>query len=116
MRSWSDLIIWKKSHQFTLDVYKITANFPESEKYGIISQIRRAAYSVPSNIVEGHSRKTDKEFLNFLHIARGSLEEVKYFLLLSKDLNYLASEVYEKLISLASEVSYLLQKFIGAIQ
>ncbi len=78
VNSFMDLIVWQKSHQLTLDVYRTTSLFPNSEKFGLVSQMRRAAYSIPSNIVEGHSRKSRKEFLQFLSIAKGSLEELKY--------------------------------------
>lgn len=84
-----DLRVWQKSHQLTLDVYKVTKNFPQDERYGIISQMRRAAVSVPANISEGFRKKTTKDKLNFYNIAHGSLDELKYYVILSKDLNYI---------------------------
>ena len=75
---WKDLEVWKKAHNLVLEVYKLTAKFPQNEKYGLIDQIRRAAYSVPTNIVEGQSRNTTKEYLYFLYNARGSVEEIRY--------------------------------------
>ena len=75
VNSFRDLIVWKKSHELTLEIYKTTKFFPSEEKFGISSQIRRAAYSISANIVEGHPRKTKKEFIQFLSIAKGSLEE-----------------------------------------
>ena len=69
------LIVWQKSHELTMEIYKLTSFFPSDEKFGLVSQMRRAAYSIPANIVEGHSRKSKKEFLQFLNIAKGSLEE-----------------------------------------
>lgn len=83
--SYKDLKVWEKSHQLTLDIYKLTCRFPADEKYGLTSQIRRAAVSVRVNIVEGKNRNTTKEFMQFLHISRGSVQEVHYLLLLSKD-------------------------------
>jgi four helix bundle protein len=115
VNNFEDLIVWQKSHQLTINVYKITNGFPDDEKFGIISQIRRAAYSVPSNIVEGHSRKSKKEFLHFLSISKGSLEELKYFLILSKDLNYLTIEKFDDLKSLADEVSKILYGFTKSL-
>jgi four helix bundle protein len=86
---WRDLEVWKRAHELVLSIYQIIARFPDSEKYALSDQLKRAAYSVPANIVEGHSRKTSKEFLQFLYQARGSLEELRYFIFLSKDVNYI---------------------------
>ena len=72
--------MWQKSHQLTLDVYKITTGFPSEEKFGIVNQMRRAAYSIPSNIVEGYSRKSKKEYLQFLNIAKASLKKLRNFI------------------------------------
>jgi four helix bundle protein len=86
---WRDLEVWKRAYELVLSIYQIIARFPDSEKYALSDQLKRAAYSVPANIVEGHSRKTSKEFLQFLYQARGSLEELRYFIFLSKDVNYI---------------------------
>jgi four helix bundle protein len=77
-----------------LDIYKVTLLFPADEKYNLISQLRRAAVSVPNNIVEGAGRFSKKEFIKFLIIARGSIEECKYLLLLSRDLNYINENIF----------------------
>ena len=114
-KSFKDLIIWAKSHQLTLEIYRLTKNFPSDEKYGLISQIRRAAYSIPSNIVEGHSRKSKKEFLQFLNIAKGSLEELKYFIILSADLKYITKDQQHNLDELAEEVSKILYVFTKSL-
>jgi four helix bundle protein len=82
MAGYRDLKVWQKAHELTLDIYQLTKEFPDEEKFGLISQMRRAAYSVPSNIVEGKSRSSQKEFKFFLTIARGSIDELNYFLLL----------------------------------
>lgn len=111
IKTFRDLVVWQKSHQLTLEIYKITLNFPQDEKYGLISQIRRAAFSVPSNIVEGHSRKSTKEFLQFLSIAKGSLEELKYFIILCSDLKYITVEQQIKIEELTDEVSKILYSF-----
>lgn len=107
------LKIWQKAHLLTLGIYKITKDFPKYELYGIVSQIRRAAASVAANIVEGYSRKSKKEFIQFLYQARGSLDEVIYFLILSKDLHYLSDKDFEKIINLASELMKMLNSFIS---
>lgn len=92
-----DLRIWKLSHELTLEIYKITKNFPKDEVYGIVSQIRRASSSVCANIVEGFYRDTTKELIKFLYNARGSAGEVTYFLILVKDLGFVDKAEYEKL-------------------
>lgn len=115
VNTFKDLIIWQKSHYLTLEVYKITSKFPPEEKYGITSQIRRAAYSIPSNIVEGHSRKSKKEFLQFLNIAKSSLEELKYFIILSGDLNYISKKDQNHLEEITEEVSKLLYSFTNKL-
>jgi four helix bundle protein len=112
---WKDLIVWQRSHEFVLEVYKLTSDFPEKERFGLIQQIRRSSASVAANIVEGKSKRTDKEFLAFLYNSRGSLEETRYHLLLSKDLGYIDETRYNSLENLAAEVSFLLNKLIAAI-
>ena len=89
MRDYKKIKAWELAHELVLSVYRSTAHFPSSEQFGVTSQLRRAASSVPANIAEGSGRTTDKDFLRFLDIALGSLKETEYFLLLSKELNYL---------------------------
>jgi four helix bundle protein len=113
--TFKDLIVWQKSHQLTLEIYKVSLKFPSEEKFGLTSQLRRAAYSIPSNIVEGHSRKSKKEFLQFLNIAKGSLEELKYFIILSNDLNYITNKEQENLELLTEEVSKILYSFTKSL-
>jgi four helix bundle protein len=112
---WKDLIVWQKAHELVLQIYKTTADYPDKERFGLIQQVRRSATSVAANIVEGKSKKTDKEFIAFLYNSRGSLEETRYHLLLSKDLGYIDNEHYEVLEKLASEVSFLLNKLINSV-
>ena len=92
--SYEELDVWKESHKLALEIYKLTRNFPKDERFRIVDQMCRAAISVPTNIAEGTGRHSKKEFLQFLYIARGSVEETKYLLLLAKDLNYLKHEIY----------------------
>ena len=112
MPGYQDLKVWQISHQLTLDIYRITESFPKSEVFGIISQLRRAAYSVPSNIVEGKSRDTDKEFRRFLIIARASCDEVSYFLLLSKDLNFISEDLYKTHVETCQHIASMLNNLI----
>ena len=86
------------SHNLTLEVYKASEKFPESEKFGITSQIRRSAASIPTNISEGCGRDSDSEFNRYLTIALGSASETEYLLILSKDLGYINGETFEKLV------------------
>lgn len=112
---WKDLIVWQKAHELVLEIYRTTGEYPEKERFGLIQQVRRSAISVAANIVEGKSKKTDKELTAFLYNSRGSLEETRYHLLLSKDLGYIDKEHYEVLEKLATEVSFLLNKLINSV-
>jgi four helix bundle protein len=87
-KSFEQLIVWQKVHQFVLDVYRLTESFPRKEIYGLTSQLRRAAVSIPANIAEGFKKRGRADKVRFLNIAQGSLEECRYYLILAKDLNY----------------------------
>ena len=87
-KTFRDLIVWQRAHQFVLHIYEITAEYPKSEQYGLTSQFRRAAVSVAANIAEGFRKKGQQDKLRFYNISRGSLEECRYYLILSEDLNY----------------------------
>ncbi|MDM1086237.1 four helix bundle protein [Myroides odoratimimus] len=91
MKTHKDLDVWKYSREFVSTVYTLTKGFPRDEVYGLISQIRRSAVSIPSNIAEGSARKGDKEFIHFLYIALGSTAELETQLLLASDLGYLSN-------------------------
>ncbi|MBW2608803.1 MAG: four helix bundle protein [Deltaproteobacteria bacterium] len=113
---WKKLKVWQKPHALVLEVYRITTKFPKTETYGLVDQIKRASCSIPSNIVEGQSRNTTKEYLNFLYMARGSLEELRYFLLLSKDLTFLDAEVYGGMEKECEEISLMLNGLIKSLK
>lgn len=106
---------FKKSHELTKLVYKLTNKFPKDERFGLISQLRRASSSIPSNIAEGSGRSTLRDFRSFLHNALGSAKEVEYQLLLSKDLEYIDDETYNKLILILNEVIGKLKNYIKTI-
>ncbi len=110
------LVIWEKSDDLAFQVYKATVSFPKSELYGITSQIRRAALSVPTNIVEGYARNSKKEFGRFIAIALGSLAELKYLVSFANRLDYLSKAQYEVLINLAEEVNRILWKFYQSLK
>ncbi|MBM4141929.1 MAG: four helix bundle protein [Nitrospira sp.] len=105
MKSVEDLDVFKKSHLMVLRIYELTKRFPVDERYGLISQIRRAAYSIPSNLMEGSNRLGSKEYRQFVGIARGSAAELKYQLLLSKDLGYVPAEKYNEIEKEILEIS-----------
>ena len=110
------LEVWKKAHEFTLLVYKLTSLFPKEEKYSLVDQLRRAASSVPTNILEGNERNSTKEFIQFLFTAKASLAETKYHLLLAKDLNYLSEFNYHKALELANEVGKMINGLISYLR
>lgn len=110
--SFCDLVVWRKAHEFVLAVYAFTSSFPQKEMYGLTSQMRRAAVSIPANIAEGFRRRSKQEKCRFLNIAEGSLEECRYYLILARDLRY--GETAD-LTSLLEEISRLLHSYRAAI-
>ena len=113
--SWHDLIVWQKAHLLALEVYRITKVFPADERYRLIDQLCRAATSVPTNIAEGKGRDSLAEFNHFLVIARGSLEETRYLLLLARDLGYIAADQQAHLESIATEISKMLNALLKSL-
>ena len=107
-KKFTDLIVWQKAHQFVLSVYRLTTRFPKEETFGLTAQFRRAAISVSANIAEGFRKKGTKDKARFFNIAEGSLEECKYYLILSKDLDYAN---VDNEFDLAEEVSKLLYAY-----
>lgn len=112
-KTYQDLIVWQRAHAFVMEVYAVTKNFPKDELFGLTSQLRRAAVSVPSNIVEGFSRWGDKDKIKFYNIAEASLKEADYQLYLAQELQYSNTE---RARSLASETQRLLAAFINSIR
>lgn len=108
LKRFQDLLVWQKAHLLVLQIYNLSQSFPAEEKFGLTSQIRRASVSVASNIVEGFRRKSVKDSLHFYNIADGSLEELKYQLLLTLDLNFINNDGFKKAMSLSEEVSKML--------
>ena len=111
-KSFQDLLVWRKAHELVLAVYALTATFPKPETYGLSLQMRRAAVSVPANIAEGFRRRSRTEKARFLNMAESSLEETRYFLILSRDLRY--GDTAPLMTSL-EEVSRLLNAYTTAI-
>lgn len=111
MHRFKDLEIWKSSRKFCFEIYAITSNFPESEKFGLTNQLRRASVSVPSNIAEGCSRSSSKDFSRFLEIAIGSIFEIETQLLISFDLGYLDQEKLDELCFNLDRIVKMTSKF-----
>jgi four helix bundle protein len=112
-KTFTELIVWQKAHQFVLAVYQITKEFPKEEIYGLTSQFRRAAISIAANIAESYKKWSDKEKARFLNIAHSSLEECRYYLILSNDLGYCKVTTENKLIE---EISKLLFSYTKTIK
>ncbi|HVY67917.1 MAG TPA: four helix bundle protein [Patescibacteria group bacterium] len=108
IKDFKEVFVWQKAHQLALAVYKITAAYPKDEVYGLVSQTRRAAVSIPSNIAEGFKRFGVQDDVRFCNIAQGSLEEIRYQILLAKDLGYINAVQYGTIESLSVEVAKLL--------
>ena len=112
-KRFTDLIVWQKAHQFVLNIYRLSANFPKSEIYGLTSQFRRAAISIPANIAEGFKKRGSADKVRFMNIAQGSLEECRYYLFLVKDLEYADTK---ELLCQIDEVGRLLAAYSKAIK
>ena len=108
LKSFQELEVWQKAHHLVLQTYRVTDGFPDRERYGIVSQVRRSAVSIPANIAEGFGRRTTKELLQFLVQANGSLEETRYFLILSLDLGYLKKQDFEEMQKQCSSVAQMI--------
>jgi four helix bundle protein len=112
MKDYKNFTVWQKSHQLTLDVYKIVNDFPKEELFGLVSQMKRSSSSIPTNIAEGCGRNSDKDFARFLIIAFGSANELEYQFILSSDLNFINKEKIEKLLSQIEEIKKMLNRLI----
>ncbi|MFB3094686.1 MAG: four helix bundle protein [Candidatus Acidiferrales bacterium] len=116
IKSFEDLEVWRKAHELTLLIYRLTRAFPPDERFGLISQLRRASSSVAANIAEGYGRRTTKELLRSLRIANGEAEETRYFSLLSKDLSYMNAQEFDTVNQLCRSVSQLLSALGRSLQ
>ena len=110
------LVVWQKAHALALHMYAVTREFPKDEMFGLTSQMRRSAVSVPANVVEGYARASSKEKNQFLHIARGSLAELEYYLDLTLDLGYISHKQHNELINLRNDTGRVLHGFIRSIK
>ena len=115
MHRYKDLKIWQHSRAFCKDIYIVTSSFPEDEKFGLISQLRRASISIPSNIAEGTSRESNKDFKRFLSISQGSCYEIETQLLLSYDLNFINNDQFETLNNTLNQIIKMISKFSNSL-
>jgi four helix bundle protein len=112
-KTFEDLLVWQKSHEFVLELYRYTSLFPKNELYGLVSQMRRAAVSIPANIAEGFKKRGLADKIRFINIAQGSLEECRYFLILAQDLKYGESQA---LMNSLEEISRMMQAYQKALK
>ena len=115
MRDFRKHKIWQRSHQLTLDIYKQTINFPKAERYGLVSQMRRSAASVPANIAEGCGR-SEGDFGRFLQIAMGSATELEYHLILTSDLNHIQEDKAEVLIEELQQIKRMIVTYMRKVR
>jgi four helix bundle protein len=112
--SYRDLIAWQKAVRFVSEIYRVTATFPRDELYGLVSQLRRAAVSIPSNIAEGQGRLTEGEFRQFLGHARGALFEVETQLHIANELGFISAGQLQRTVRLSTEVGMLVNGLLGS--
>jgi four helix bundle protein len=115
IQSYKDLIVYQKGYKLALEIYRVTKRFPKEEIFGLVSQMRRSAVSIPCNIAEGYRRKHRKEYIQFLYIASGSCGEMETLLSLSRDLNMVENEEMDDLYCLQEAISRLLQGLIHSL-
>lgn len=113
-RDFTDLIVWQKSHALVLKIYSITRTFPAEERYGLVSQMRRAGVSIAANIAEGFKRQGSKSKILFYNISQTSLEEVRYYFILARDLGY--AKDTKKIMADCQEIARLLKGLMNAIR
>ena len=116
MKDFRNLKVWEKAHRLTLKIYKVTEQFPREELYGLTSQIRRAAVSIPTNIAEGCVRSSDADFSRFLYIAVGSTSELEYLILLAMDLKIIKNELHLELNNETNEIKKMLISMIQKLK
>lgn len=115
MSSYKDLFVWQKSIQLVTDIYKLTKVFPKDEYYGLVSQMQRAAVSIPSNIAEGNERNSNKEFAHFLYIAKGSLAELETQIIIAEKLDYVTGNQITNILSNCQEIGRMINGLLTKI-
>lgn len=115
IKTYRDLLIWQKAMELVTEVYSVTNSFPDSEKFGLISQLRRSSVSIPANIAEGFGRKSSGDFKRFLNISMGSLFELQTELEIAKNLGLIPKEIFSKLHENSREVERMMSSFITKV-
>lgn len=116
IKNYRDLEVWQKSRILVKEIYSLSQNFPREEQFGLTTQIRRAVISIPSNIAEGHSRQSTKDYISFISMAIGSLAEVDTQMVLAQDLNYISNKDYAAVESNIHSLQQMLHKLRGALK
>ncbi|MDP2981885.1 MAG: four helix bundle protein [Candidatus Latescibacter sp.] len=116
MKTFRDLLVWQKSIELVVEIYKVTKRFPNDECYGLTSQMRRCAVSIPSNMAEGYGRNSPNDFARFLQISTGSLFELQTQIEISHKLNYVTSNDFDALYESTREIERMLSSFIRKVQ
>ena len=116
MQDFKNLVVWKRSHALTLELYRVTTSFPANEQFGLISQIRRASASIPANIAEGSGRVGNPELARFLSIASGSESELEYHLILARDLNFIDNDTHIKISDELVQIKRMLGSLITRLR
>ena len=116
MQRFTELKVWQRSHALALDLYRTTATFPETERFGLVSQIRRAATSVPANIAEGSKRATRKDYARFLNVAEGSAAELEYLMILARDLGLIAADQGSRFCDELQEIARMLFRLRSRVE
>jgi four helix bundle protein len=116
MQRFTNLLVWRRSHALVLEIYKLTTKFPKDERFGLVSQLRRAAASVPTNIAEGSKRRSNAEFGRFLNVSEGSLAEAEYLVMLSRDLAFLPASVAENILKEITEIAQMLNALRSKVE
>lgn len=114
-RSFENILAWRKAHEFVVMIYHTIKAFPESERFGLCSQFQRAAVSIAANIAEGYKKLSKADKLRFFNISQGSLEECRYYCILSRDLGYIDEVTFDNLVNAIQETSYMLNAYIKGI-
>ena len=116
VESWRDLLVWQKAHAATLSIYRLTKSFPADERFRLVDQLCRAATSISTNIAEGKGRGSTAELRQFLIIARGSIEETRYLILLAHDLGYISTADHDQIESTYTEISKMTNALLRSLQ
>jgi four helix bundle protein len=116
LKNYKELKVWQKAYKLCLEIYRITAKFPDEERYGLTSQIRRSVVSIPSNIAEGYGRKTTRDYIRMLYISYGSVCELETQILLAGDLNFIARDELDPLKKRITEIERMLKALITSLE